>query len=130
MALAGFRLTSMIQRGTIGSPDADRASAAGRRRTAIMTVTTLVLAVGAAVVGNPHSLGATDERIRPIQLAAWIKDQRPGLRVVDLRSPAAFDDYHLPTAEQRSIQALETWPRSADQSWSSTATMMSGRLRP
>jgi rhodanese-related sulfurtransferase/uncharacterized membrane protein YedE/YeeE len=114
VALTGFRLTSVIRRPPPGSPDLERASDIDLRRHAIMTVTALVFAISAAVVGNPSAVAATGH-ITPIELASWIKDRRPGLRVVDVRSPAAFDDYHVPTAEHQSRRALDAWPRTTDQ---------------
>ena len=40
------------------------------------------------------------------QLAEWIRDRRPGLRVIDVRSPAAFRDDAIPTAENVPIDQL------------------------
>ena len=42
------------------------------------------------------------------QLAEWIRDRRPGLRVIDVRSPDAFRDYAIPTAENLPIDRLAT----------------------
>jgi len=33
-----------------------------------------------------------------IALARWIRDAKPGLRVLDIRAAAAFEAYHVPTA--------------------------------
>lgn len=40
------------------------------------------------------------------QLAEWIRDRRPGLRVIDVRSPAEFRDDAIPTAENIPIDQL------------------------
>ena len=40
------------------------------------------------------------------QLAQWIRDRRPGLRVIDVRSPAEFHDDAIPTAENVPIDQL------------------------
>lgn len=40
------------------------------------------------------------------QLAEWIRDRRPGLRVIDVRSPTEFHDYAIPTAENVPIAEL------------------------
>lgn len=40
------------------------------------------------------------------QLAEWIRDRRPGLRVIDVRSPAEFRDDAIPTAENVPIGQL------------------------
>ena len=41
-----------------------------------------------------------DDHVTALELAQWIKDRRPGLRVLDVRSAEEFDGYHLPTAER------------------------------
>ena len=40
------------------------------------------------------------------QLAEWIRDRRPGLRIIDVRSPAEFHDDAIPTAENVPIDQL------------------------
>ncbi|GAB3787814.1 rhodanese-like domain-containing protein [Dyella agri] len=40
------------------------------------------------------------------QLAEWIRDRRPGLRVIDVRSPAEFRDDAIPTAENVPVDQL------------------------
>jgi len=40
------------------------------------------------------------------QLAEWIRDRRPGLRVIDVRSPAEFRNDAVPTAENVPIDQL------------------------
>lgn len=47
-----------------------------------------------------------EDHVSALQLAAWIRDGRRGLRVIDLRSQAEFDEYHIPTAEQWSLSRL------------------------
>ncbi len=37
--------------------------------------------------------------ISALQLAEWIRDGRPGLRVLDLRDSSAFETRHIPSAE-------------------------------
>jgi rhodanese-related sulfurtransferase len=40
------------------------------------------------------------QAVAPIELAEWIRDRKPNLRVVDVRTQADFDEYHLPRAER------------------------------
>jgi rhodanese-related sulfurtransferase len=47
-----------------------------------------------------------EDHVDALELAAWIRERRPGLRVVDLRRAEQFDDVHIPTAENISIGAL------------------------
>ena len=42
---------------------------------------------------------ATPQKVGAEQLATWIKDRKPGLRVVDLRSKEEFAFYHIPTSQ-------------------------------
>jgi rhodanese-related sulfurtransferase len=86
-----------------------------------------VLALGAAglgalavVSGSPYAaqrahvdveelsrtISAEGDHVTALDLARWIKDRKPGLRVLDLRDQAAFDDYHVPSAERLDLTAL------------------------
>jgi hypothetical protein len=47
-----------------------------------------------------YSRRAAGATIAPVDLAEWIRDRKPNLRVVDVRSEAEFDEYHLPRAER------------------------------
>jgi rhodanese-related sulfurtransferase len=46
------------------------------------------------------------ESISALQLAQWIRDGRPGLRVLDLRDTAAFETKHIPSAESFAMTEL------------------------
>jgi rhodanese-related sulfurtransferase len=77
-----------------------------------------VLAVASALLGmlavfaeSPHRPATRQPSVTAIQLAEWIRDRKPGLRVIDLRPEAEFDDYHLPRAERvRSIASTQFKP--------------------
>lgn len=43
-------------------------------------------------------VGTAADRIEATELAAWIIESRADFRLVDLRSQAEFDEYHIPTA--------------------------------
>ena len=62
-----------------------------------------VLGALAAIAGGSGLPGEVapdrDVMVAPLQLAAWIKDRHPGLRVIDVRPAHEFDEFHLPTAE-------------------------------
>jgi rhodanese-related sulfurtransferase len=47
-----------------------------------------------------------EDHVTALELAAWIRDGKPGLRVVDVRDAAAYAAYHVPTAEHRSLAEL------------------------
>jgi uncharacterized membrane protein YedE/YeeE/rhodanese-related sulfurtransferase len=131
IAVAGFRFTSLISRKTVrasdvlpSSTDLEAAAQGSRRRATIMAATAIALGVVAAVAGSPYpaatargfstALRASD-RVTATEVASWIKDRRPGLRIIDLRSASTFDDYHVPTAEQHSVESLTMLSVSRDE---------------
>lgn len=50
------------------------------------------------------------DHVSALDLAEWIKDRKPGLRVVDVRSPPDFDAYAIPTAENIPLARLMETP--------------------
>ena len=82
----------------------------------------IVLGAAAPLAGSPYAESGSaldidelsravergDDHIDAIELAQWIKDRRPGLRVIDLRSQAAFDEGHIPGAEYMPMTGLST----------------------
>ena len=54
------------------------------------------------VVSSPANV------ISALQLAQWIRDGRPGLRVLDLRDSAAFERRHIPAAESFALMELSS----------------------
>jgi len=46
------------------------------------------------------------ETVSALQLAQWIRDGRPGLRVLDLRDSSAFETRHIPSAESFGLMQL------------------------
>jgi rhodanese-related sulfurtransferase len=62
-----------------------------------------VLAAAAAILGVLALFAGKAPAIQsvaPVELAEWIRDRKPNLRVVDARSEAEFEEYHLPRAER------------------------------
>lgn len=64
------------------------------------TLALLALIAGgfAAFAGSPYRASRV-EYVSAAELAQWIRDRKPGLRVIDLRSPQEFDAGHVPTSE-------------------------------
>jgi rhodanese-related sulfurtransferase len=84
----------------------------------------IVLGTLAAFAGSPSrasldiqqlvsEVTREEDHVTAIELATWIKDRKPGLRVLDLRSEAEFDEYHLPGAENVTLDALLATTRYA-----------------
>jgi len=46
------------------------------------------------------------DHVTAIELARWIKDGKPGLHVLDLRTPDEFDEYHVPSASRMPLKEL------------------------
>jgi rhodanese-related sulfurtransferase len=61
---------------------------------------------GVDVAALARQVEAEADHVTARELAAWIRDDRPGLRIIDVRTPAEFADYHLPAAENLSLTAL------------------------
>lgn len=80
----------------------------------------LVLGAAAPFVGSPYAaadakldieglaaaITAGEDHVSALQLAQWIRDRKPGLRVIDVRAPEAFAVFAIPTAENIPIEAL------------------------
>lgn len=62
-----------------------------------------LLGVAALFAGSPHRTRHAVAEVSPVELAEWIRDRKPELRVIDTRSEAEFDEYHLPRAEHVDI---------------------------
>jgi rhodanese-related sulfurtransferase len=80
----------------------------------------LLLGLAAPFAGSPYQkaagqididhlarlIASGEDHVEPLQLAGWIRDRKAGLRVIDVRSPAEFSDYAIPTAENIPIERL------------------------
>ena len=71
----------------------------------ILAIAAAILGVLALIAGTPNRQPGNlatrqPSQITAVELAEWIRDRKPGLRVIDLRPEAAFDEYHLPRAER------------------------------
>lgn len=89
--------------------------------------TAVVLAALAPLAGSPFAAGRArvdvtelarqveneQDHVTALELAAWIKERRPNLRVLDLRSVAQFDSMHIPGAERVALDSLASleWRR-------------------
>jgi rhodanese-related sulfurtransferase len=47
-----------------------------------------------------------EDHVTALELATWIKDRKPQLRIIDLRSEAEFEEYHLPRAAWMPFEQL------------------------
>jgi rhodanese-related sulfurtransferase len=65
---------------------------------------------GPDVAALAAAVAAEQDHVDAIELAGWIRQRKPGLRVIDLRSSEEFEEYHIPRAEPMTIQALAAMP--------------------
>ncbi len=80
----------------------------------------LALGLAAPFVGSPYrapksgldvdaltrEIDEGSDHVSARELAAWIRDRRPGLRVIDVRAAEAFGDDAIPTAENLPLDRL------------------------
>jgi rhodanese-related sulfurtransferase len=88
----------------------------------ILGATAMILGVAAPFAGAPRpntaATGAIDagalarmvaaqqDHVSALELARWIRSQRHGLRVIDVRAPADFATFSIPTAENIPIEHI------------------------
>lgn len=65
-----------------------------------------VLGVAALFAGSPYRARHAVAEVGPVELAEWIRDRKPELRVIDTRTEAEYDDFHLPRAERVAVESL------------------------
>lgn len=53
-----------------------------------------------------REVAGQDDHVSAVELARWIRDRRPGLRVVDVRTASEFAAFHIPTAEHVALEGL------------------------
>jgi rhodanese-related sulfurtransferase len=76
----------------------------------------LVLGVGAAFAGSPTQgpdvsalageIEREEDHVTATELAEWVRDRKPGLRVIDVRSDSEYAAYHVPSAEHVPLPAI------------------------
>ena len=92
-------------------------------------IAALVLGSFAVIAGSPRAqsnaridvaelariVGNEDDHVTAIELADWIRSQRPNLRVIDVRDSADFEAYHIPRAERIALEDLVATPFRRDE---------------
>jgi len=87
----------------------------------------LLLGALAAFAGSPYraahatvdvqrlarAVAHEEDHVTAIELAEWIRGRKAGLRIVDLRTAAEFETYHVPRAERIALESLATAPLHA-----------------
>jgi rhodanese-related sulfurtransferase len=96
---------------------------------------TRALAVAAAILAALAALNGTSRRhsarvdverlageiereadhVTALELAQWIRDRKPGLRVLDVRSDSEFNAYHIPSAERVPLDSLVMLKPASDE---------------
>jgi rhodanese-related sulfurtransferase len=89
----------------------------------------LTLALLAPFAGSPYAsshgridvaslarmVAREEDHVTALELAQWIKDRRPGLRIIDVRSTEEYGAYHVPRAEHVALDSLATAPFRSDE---------------
>ena len=98
-----------------------------RRRPGIERALAIVAVVGGAlavIAGNPtRPVGGTvdvtelariveheEDHVTAVELARWIRDDKPRLRVLDIRADSEFDDFHIPGATRVPLAEIARMP--------------------
>ena len=71
-----------------------------------LALTALVLGALAPFAGTPYQR----REVSALDLAYWIKDRKPGLRVVDLRTQEEFEAFHIPTSVRVTAASIDVKP--------------------
>ena len=124
IALGGFRLARLRSAATKLplSPAQSGDSVAALRK--LLLIAAIVAGALAPFSGSPYrtapqqldvqrlaaAVAAEEDHVTAIELARWIHDRKPGLRVVDLRGATEFAAYHVPSAENVPLQSLVAAP--------------------
>ena len=88
----------------------------------VLGAVALSLSVGAMLLRDPQPPAGSDagrrllaseiereaDHVTALELAAWIRDRRPRLRVIDVRPDSEYQAYHVPTAERMSLPDVAT----------------------
>src|SRR5688572_1080206 len=53
---------------------------------------------------------AEEDHVTAVELARWIRDRKPGLRVIDLREAFEYEAYHVPSATNVQLRSLIATP--------------------
>lgn len=85
----------------------------------VLGATALALGAAAPFVGSPYRGGAGldidalataivsgQDHVSALQLAEWIRDRKPGLRVIDVRPADQFAQVSIPSAENIPIEKI------------------------
>ena len=75
-----------------------------------LAVVAAILGALALFAGSPYRTRHAVAEVTPVELAEWIRDRKPELRVIDPRPAAEFDEYHLPRAEHVDIESTSFKP--------------------
>jgi rhodanese-related sulfurtransferase len=89
----------------------------------------LTLALLAPFAGSPYAsrhgtvdvaslarmVAREEDHVTALELAQWIKDRRPGLRIIDVRSAEEYAAYHVPRAEHITLDSLAAAPFRKDE---------------
>jgi rhodanese-related sulfurtransferase len=60
-----------------------------------------------------RAVAEQEDHVSAVELAAWLRARRPGLRVIDVRTASEFAAYHIPGAEHVPLEQLATTPFAA-----------------
>ncbi len=66
------------------------------------------LTLGMTVQRLATAVAREEDHVTLVELSQWIRDRKPGLRLIDVRTPAEFAKGHFPRAENIPIESIPT----------------------
>ena len=108
--LAGLALVLAILAAADGMNKPQRAQRNDNDMMSPSSVTSMVQAVTTTKQPSATTLAREieheDDHVTALELAQWIRDRKPGLRVLDIRSDSEFSNYHIPSATRMPLSEL------------------------
>lgn len=99
-----------------------------KQKTALRLLASVAVVLGAfaAIAGSPRTNSTSidvaalardvqteADHVTAVELATWIRDRKPRLRIIDIRDSAEFEEFHIPLAERMPIENVIKTPFSS-----------------
>jgi rhodanese-related sulfurtransferase len=111
---AGEDRTHATARAAMTAAGQESNAVAQDRSAAVQTSSAAGQASAIDVAELARAVAEQEDHVSAVELAAWLRARRPGLRVIDLRTADEFAAYHIPGAEHVPLEQLASVRFAAD----------------